>query len=86
MKFSKRFVKALKTLPPNRADAAIRACQKFLTEPALPSLKFRQFKGLDDFYIIDSVHGDRVLLRKTGDSYVAEDTGPHDNVYRRWQR
>ena len=85
MKFSDRFVKALKKLPPNRADAAIRACQKFMKEPALPSLKFRQFKGLDDFYIINSVHGDRILLRKDGNDYVAEDTGPHDNVYRRWQ-
>lgn len=86
MKYSERFVKALKGLPPNRADAAIRAVQKFMTEPALPSLKFRSFKGLDGFHIINSVHGDRVLLRKDGDDFVAEDTGPHDNVYRRWQR
>lgn len=87
MKFSERFVKALKRLPPNRAKAAIRAVEKFTDEPSLPSLNFRQFKGLDEFYIINSVHGDRILLRKdTGGEFVAEDTGPHDNVYRRWSR
>lgn len=87
MKFSGRFVKALKSLPPNRAKAAVRAVEKFIDEPSLPSLKFRQFKGLEEFFIINSVHGDRILLRKEeGGEFVAEDTGPHDNVYRRWSR
>lgn len=86
MKFSARFVKALKSLPPDRADAAIRAAQKFVDQPALPSLKFRALKGLPGFFIINSAHGDRIILRKDGDDYVAEDTGPHDNVYRRWSR
>lgn len=87
MRFSERFVKALKGLPPNRAKAAIRAVEKFTDTPQLPSLKFRQFQGLDDMFIINSVHGDRILLRKLADGdYVAEDTGPHDNVYRRWGR
>jgi hypothetical protein len=87
MKFSDRFVRALKGLPPNRAKAAIRAVEKFTDTPELPSLKFRQLKGLQDFYIINSVHGDRIILRKEeGGEYVAEDAGPHDNVYRRWDR
>jgi hypothetical protein len=87
MKYSERFVKALKSLPPNRAKAAIRAIEKFVDEPALPSLKFRQFKGLPEFFIINSVHGDRILLRRLPDGeFVAEDTGPHDNLYRRWDR
>lgn len=86
MRFSDRFAKGLKQLPPNRADAAIRALTKFMTEPSLPSLRFRPLVGLSDHFIINSVHGDRVILRKDGDDYVAEDTGPHDNVYRRWQR
>ncbi len=85
MKFSERFVRALRSLPPNRAKAAIRAVEKFADEPSLPSLKFRQFKGLDNFYIINSVHGDRIILRRDeAGEFVAEDTGPHDNVYRRW--
>lgn len=87
MKFTDRFVKSLKGLPPNRANAAIRAVEKFTDEPALPSLKFRSLKGMAGFYIINSVHGDRIILRKDeSGEFIAEDTGPHDNVYRRWSR
>ena len=58
-----------------------------MEEPSLPSLRFRPLQKLKGYYIISSVHGDRIILRKDGDNvYSAVDVGPHDNVYRRWNR
>ncbi len=84
---TKAFIRALKGLPPNRQDAAITALSRFQGEPALPSLKFRPLAGKPGHFIISSVHGDRIiLLRDETDVYSAVDVGPHDNVYRRWNR
>jgi mRNA-degrading endonuclease RelE of RelBE toxin-antitoxin system len=81
------YTKAVRRLPPDRAKAANAALVKFLEAPSLPSLKFRTLKGKDNYFIISSAHGDRVILRKDADDlFAAVDVGPHDNVYRRWRR
>ena len=58
-----------------------------MKEPRLPSLDFRSLAGAPGYYIIDARHGDRIILRGDGeDLYAAVDVGPHDNIYRRWNR
>ncbi|MBK3406303.1 hypothetical protein H0176_23465 [Methylorubrum populi] len=77
----------LKALPPDRKKAANRAILKFAEEPGLPSLRFRPLRGQPNFYIINPTKGDRIILRMDGpDLYAVVDVGPHDNVYRRWDR
>ena len=74
-------------MPPDRRRSIRRTLEKFLTEPKLPSLKFRSLASAEGYFIINSVHGDRIILRKDAeDEFVAVDAGPHDNVYRRWNR
>lgn len=81
------FERALKSLPHDRATAAIKTLSLFMEEPALPRLRFRALKGLDGYFIINVKHGDRIILNKTGnETYIAVDIGPHDNVYRKWNR
>lgn len=81
------FEQGLKRLPPDRQRAVVRALQKFMTEPALPSLDFRSLVGAPGYYIIDPHKGDRIILRKDAeDLYAVVDVGPHDNIYRRWNR
>lgn len=83
----KTFERALKGLPPNRGKGAIRCLVKFQTEPRLPSLDFRPLAGAPGYFIIDPHGGDRIILRKIAeDHYAAVDVGPHDNIYRRWNR
>jgi hypothetical protein len=80
------FLKRLAGLPPDRRESAKQALVKFQKEPALNSLKFRRLQGTPDHFIINSVGGDRILLRKDGpDLYAAVDVGTHD-LYRRWDR
>jgi hypothetical protein len=82
-----RFTDALKKLPPDRAKAAAQSLVKFSREPALPSLDFRPLSGRTAHYIINGKRGDRIILRRMADDhYAAVDVGPHDNVYRRWNR
>lgn len=63
------------------------AIDKFIRSPALPSLRFRPLEGVRGYFIINAVHGDRMILRKDRENvYALVDVGPHDNVYRRWNR
>lgn len=84
------FLKALNRLPPHRQRAAVRALKKFMGDPILPSLDFRALSGAAGYHIIDPGSGDRIILRKDEeaavDTYEAVDVGPHDNVYRAWNR
>lgn len=81
------FIEALKRLPPDRAKAARNGLLKFQAAPNLPHLYFRALEGREGFFIIDLRRGDRIILRRESDDhYVAVDVGPHDNVYRRWNR
>jgi hypothetical protein len=81
------FEAGLRSLPPDRRKAAGRALLKFAEEPGLPSLRFRPLVGRIGYFIINPTRGDRIILRKDGDDvYAAVDLGPHDNVYRRWDR
>lgn len=81
------FARALKSLPPDRQKGAAEALRKFATEPGLPSLNFRPLVGRSGYFIINPRRGDRIILRKDADDlYAAVDVGPHDNVYRRWDR
>lgn len=73
------FLAEARRLPPNRKQAVIAALDKFRKEPSLPSLRFRPLEGHRGYFIINAVHGDR-------DLFAAVDVGPHDNVYRRWDR
>lgn len=83
----KSFNRELKKLPPDRQEAVLKALLKFQTTPNLPSLAFRPLTGAHGYFIINPHRGDRIILRKLGeDSYAAVDVGPHDNVYRRWNR
>lgn len=81
-----RFIDRLKKLPPDRAKSAQQVVVKFQKEPALPSLKYRPLKGTPRHFIINSVGGDRIILRKdAADLYAVVDVGPHD-IYRRLNR
>jgi hypothetical protein len=81
------FEKALKSLPPDRGKAVMSALVKFAEEPSLPSLKFRSLESKSGYFIINPTRGDRIILRKDADDlYTVVDVGPHDNVYRRWNR
>lgn len=83
----KSYLQAVKGLPPDRRKSANAALVKFMTEPSLPSLRFRPLEGIKGFFIINCIHGDRIILRKVAeDLFAAVDVGPHDNVYRRWNR
>lgn len=84
---TKAFVKAVRRLPPDRQEGAIRALERFETEPSLARLDFRPLKGAPGHFIIDANHGDRIILRRAdNDVYDAVDVGPHDNLYRRWKK
>lgn len=77
----------LRSLPPDRRKRAGQALIKFMEEPGLPSLRFRSLVGRLGYFIISAGKGDRIILRKDADDlYAAVDVGPHDNVYRRWDR
>ena len=81
------FVAALKKLPPDRAKAARNGLVKFANAPNLPHLTFRALEGREGYFIIDPRRGDRIILRREADDhYVTVDVGPHDDVYRRWDR
>lgn len=81
------FKGALRSLPPDRKKAAIKSLTLFIDTPNLPRFRFRPLKGLDGHFIINAKRGDRIILRKTGeDAFAAVDVGPHDNIYRRWDR
>ena len=87
------FDRGLVSLPPNRRKAAGRALLKFVEEPGLPSLRFRPLAGRAGYYILSAGKGDRIILRKEeplegdeGERFAVVDVGPHDNVYRRWDR
>ncbi|PZP59498.1 hypothetical protein [Agrobacterium sp. MS2] len=81
------FKKGLKSLPPDRAKAAIQTIELFMQEPARPRFNYRQLQGSKGYFIINVKRGDRIILQKLDDnSYVALDVGPHDNIYRRWNR
>jgi mRNA-degrading endonuclease RelE of RelBE toxin-antitoxin system len=81
------FKRGLKQLPPDRRRRASAALVKFIETPDLPGLAFRPLAKMSGFYIIDINRGDRIILRKDAeDIYAAVDVGPHDNVYRRWNR
>ncbi|MCK1503843.1 hypothetical protein [Bradyrhizobium sp. 18] len=81
------FVREAKRLPPDRRRSVRKALEKFLLEPKLPSLRFRALEAAQGYYIINSSHGDRIILRKDAeDAFAVVDAGPHDNVYRRWNR
>jgi hypothetical protein len=87
IKVEPAFLKAVKKLPPDRKERVNAALTRFQEAPDRSGLDFRPLKGAPGFFIIDSVHGDRVILRKDApDLFAAVDAGPHDNVYRRWKR
>lgn len=81
------FRKALRTLPPDRAEGAIAALERFIVDSSRAGLDFRALRRRAGHYIINARHGDRIILRKDGDDlFAAVDVGPHDNIYRRWNR
>lgn len=85
--FDEEFWRALTSLPPDRQKRALTALHKFEAAPALPALAFRGLKGAPGYCIIDCARGDRIILQKVSDGhFIAVDVGPHDNVYRRWDR
>jgi hypothetical protein len=73
-------------LTPDRQKAARASLAKFLQDPSLASLRFR-LEGATGHFIINGAHGDRIILRKdAADLYAVVDIGPHDNLFRRWNR
>lgn len=81
------FTRGLRSLPPDRARAAVSTLKLFIESPDLPRLRYRPLKGKKDHFIINGKGGDRIILRKEdGGSYAVIDVGPHDNIYRRWDR
>jgi hypothetical protein len=81
------FLRALDKLPPDRAKAAQDSLVKFMNEPALPRLDFRPLRSRQGYFLIDGKRGDRIILRRLAEGhFAAVDVGPHDNIYRRWNR
>ena len=68
-------------LPPDRRKAVNDTLVKFMQEPKLPSLRFRRLRGTPNYWLINSRHGDRVVLRKDEeDLFAAVDAGLHDDM------
>lgn len=81
------FERGLLSLPPDRRKAAVKSLMLFMVEPTLPRFSFRSLKGADGYFIINAKRGDRIILRKDDETtFAAVDVGPHDNIYRRWNR
>lgn len=81
------FEREARKLPPDRTKAAADSLVKFSSTPDLPSLNFRALQGSTGHYLINARRGDRIVLRKEAeDHFSAVDVGPHDNIYRRWNR
>lgn len=81
------FERGLKSLPPDRARAVAKSLVLFVENPELPRFHYRPLKGMLPYFIINVKHGDRIILRRDDDAtYAAVDVGPHDNIYRRWNR
>jgi mRNA-degrading endonuclease RelE of RelBE toxin-antitoxin system len=82
-----RFNKSLRSLPPHRAEAAVKALKKFMESPLRPGLNFEKLKQLpEDYWSIRSGKGDRVILKRIAEHrYEVVDVGPHD-VYDRLKR
>ena len=85
--FAPRFKKEAEKLPPHRRKHVTNALRKFVENPSLPSLDFRPLAKAPGYFIIDPHAGDRIVVKKiAADQYLIADVGPHDNVYRRWNR
>ncbi len=81
------FIKGLKSLPPDRARAAAKSLELFMESQALPRFRYRPLQGIAGYFIINAKGGDRIILKKHAvDDYSAVDVGPHDNIYRKWNR
>ena len=87
VELTRTFGKHLKSLPPHRQKKVGEAINRFVTDPATPSLDYRPLRGTADHYLIDSTSRDRLILRQIHPGhYEIADVGPHDNVLRRWNR
>ncbi|KZK85756.1 hypothetical protein PsAD46_03347 [Pseudovibrio sp. Ad46] len=81
------FEKSIKKLPPDRQKGVKSKLSLFLQNPKTNSLRYRVLEPFDDIFIINGKGGDRIILKRISDKeYEVLDVGPHDNVYRRWNR
>jgi mRNA-degrading endonuclease RelE of RelBE toxin-antitoxin system len=85
VRWSRTFEKSFRKLPAQIKDAAFRAVQNLLEDPARPSLNLEKLRGTE-YWSIRVNLGYRILLRAEsdleGDAFRLMDIGPHD-VYRR---
>lgn len=80
------FVEALRALSVGRQDAAIGRLYQFQRHPHDPALKLRPLRCAPGHWIINSRHGDRIILREAGENrFVAVDVGGHE-MYDVWER
>lgn len=83
------FDKAFKKLPKHRRKAVKKALVLFMENPNVRSLNFRKFQSLEDIFLINGQHGDRIILKKSkseNEEFIAADVGLHDNILRKWNR
>ena len=84
LELTPRFEKSFARLHPELREAAARALQKLLENPASRGLNLEPLAG--EMYSIRVNRSFRILLRKRQDGaevcYTAEDVGSHD-IYRR---
>jgi hypothetical protein len=86
VRYSRRFLSALKRLDRQPRERALRAIDKFIKDPSLPGLNLEKLPGFDNKWSIRVTQGDRILLSRDqddrGEIWTLHDLGPHD-IYRR---
>lgn len=84
--FSEAFSDRLRLLSEGRREHIINRLVWFQQRPDDPSLRLRDLRCAPGHYLIDSVRGDRIVLRRDADGvYVAVDCGGHE-IIDEWER
>lgn len=84
---SPTFIAHIKKLPPDRQKGIKSKLRLFRQNPEGNSLRYRPLEPFNDLYIINGKGGDRIILKRINEAkYEVLDVGPHDNVYRRYNR
>lgn len=82
VRYSRRFLDALKRLDRQPRERALKAIDKFMQNPSSPGLKLEKLPGFDDKWSIRVTQGDRILLSRDrdekGEIWTLHDLGPHE--------
>ena len=81
------FEEAIQSLSKEQRQKAWDALMKFSKAPQRPGLNWRRLRGAPGHWVINFGSGYRIVLRQDDEeTFAAIDVGPHDDLYRRWNR